>query len=516
MATPVVHPPPLGKPGGRLTTIALVNTPDFDVHRHVQETLTSLGPGMAYSRLLRLRTGAESEIPQPSLLLECELCEKWEVLDTEPLTFRFHLRKGVLWHDISPVNGRELVADDVVYSYERLRTPTWANAPLLQNLGTVEAEDQYTLKIALKPGFPDADFLLSLADGHAKIVAKESVAPRLGLIEGPVIGSGPWIWKSTQKDVGSVLERNPLYFEPGLPFVDQFVTRVITGSEDRRLAAFATGAVDVYQAPPTILPRLNALNIESTPFISRRGGAGLILTMNVSAPPFDNPKVRKAVFKAIDPWDYVRQIWADQGYVSLGIPVKSPDWLLTREEIRGTYFADPTSANQLLRESGLPMPIKFELMVADFGNVHLQQGTELDKDLRSAGFDPTLVKVNTFLYQDRVWRDKKYQMAIGELPPTNTTNSYLLAILHSQSVLGNVSVHSDKALDAMIVEQAVESNSDKRRNLVRNIQQYLLEQAYLLSPVTGGNTWVSGTRVKGFFPNTAASEYFYWAKAWVE
>ena len=471
---------------------------------------------MAYSRLLRLRTGPEEEIPQPSLLLECELCEKWEVLGTEPLTFRFQLRKGVLWHNVSPVNGRELIAEDLVYSYDRLRIPTWPNAPLLQNLGTVEAEDRYTLKIALKPGFPDADFLVSLADGHAKIVAKEAVALRLGLAQGPVVGTGPWIWKSTQKDVGSVLEKNPSYFERGLPFVDQFVTRLIKSGEDSRLAAFATGAVDVYRPPPAILPRLNSLSKEFTPFISKRGGAGLILTMNVSAPPFDNLNVRKAVFKAIDPWDYVRQIWAEQGYVSLGIPVKRPDWLLTREEMRGTYFADPTRANQLLRESGLLMPIKFELMVADFGDVHLQQGTELYRDLSLVGFVPTLVKVNTFLYQDRVWRDKNYQMAIGELPPTSTTNSFLLAILHSQAAQGNVAVHSDQVLDAMIVEQAVESDSDQRRTLVRSIQQYLLEQAYLLSPVTGGTIWASATRVKGFYPNTAASEYFYWAKAWVE
>ena len=51
--TPVVYPPPAGKAGGRLSTIAFANVPHFDVHQEVQETLTSLGPGIVYSRLLR-------------------------------------------------------------------------------------------------------------------------------------------------------------------------------------------------------------------------------------------------------------------------------------------------------------------------------------------------------------------------------------------------------------------------------------------------------------------------------
>lgn len=116
-ATPVIHLPPIGRPGGVFSAAAFANVPHFDVHLHVQETLASLGPGIAYSRLLRVRSGPEEEVPQPSLLLECDLCEGWCMED--PLTYRFQLRKGVLWHNRPPVDGRELIAADVVYSYER-------------------------------------------------------------------------------------------------------------------------------------------------------------------------------------------------------------------------------------------------------------------------------------------------------------------------------------------------------------------------------------------------------------
>jgi len=483
----------------------------------VQETLASLGPGIAYSRLLRLRTGPEGELPQPSLLLECELCKSWQMLDS--LTYRFQLREGIRWQDIPPVSGRELIAQDVVFSYKRQSTPGWANAPLLQNIRAIESEGRYTLKITLSPGFPDADFLISLADGHTKVVAEEAVGVKGHLREGPVIGSGPWIWKSTQDDVGSVFVKNPTYFEKALPFLDELTIRVIKGGEESRLAAFVTKQVDVYRVSPDAWRQLNQADRQFN-FLSRQGGAGLILTMNVSAPPFNNLQVRKAVLKALDPWEYVDTIWAGQGLVSLGMPVESSDWLLTRDEMKGAYFDNLSEARSLLSGLGLPAPVKFDLTVADFGDIYIRQGRRIEEDLRSAGFDPIFKVLNPTQYAETVWRDRSYQLSVGQLPPTSTTNSFLFAILHGTQGRWNILAHSDRRLDEMIVNQAVESSSTRRKELVREIQRYLLEQAYLFSPVTGpvaeGARWVFGPRLKGFYPNIAASEYFFWAKTWLE
>ena len=487
----------------------------LDVHQEFQPALTSMGPGIAYSRLLRLRTGPEDKIPQPSLLLECELCESWEMVD--PFTYRFQLRKGIRWQDIPPVSGRELVADDVVYSYERLRTPGWPNAPLLQNMDTVEAEGRYTLKITLKPGFPDADFLLSLADGHTKVVAKEAVGTG-DLKNGPVIGTGPWIWDPVRSEdrVGFVFERNADYFEDNLPFPDQFVIKTIKGEEGKRVAAFVTGVVDIYRVPREAWLQLSGTPKKFNTFVSKQGGSGLVLTMNVAVPPFNDLKVRRAVLKALDPWDYVRTLWADQGFVSLGLPVQRPDWLLSRNEIRQAHFGDPSTAGDVLKSLGRQLPIKFDLTVGDFGDIHVDQGRRIQQDLQSVGFDPVMRLLTPPQYSDVVWRDHEYHLAIGELPPTSTTNGFLFSALHSASTQGNVIGVSDSRLDQMIEKQAVESDSRIRGQLIRELQSYLLDNAYLFSPVTGGARWVSSPQVKGFYPNGAISEYFFWAKTWLE
>ncbi len=125
---------------------------------------------MAYSRLLRLRSGQGSN--QPNLLLECDLCLSWEL--TDDLAYEFKLRPGVFWQNIAPVNGRALTAQDIVFSFDRLKTSGWPNAPLLASIGDSVALDDLTLRVDLV--LEDADALLALADGHVKIVAPEVVA----------------------------------------------------------------------------------------------------------------------------------------------------------------------------------------------------------------------------------------------------------------------------------------------------------------------------------------------------
>ena len=510
--TSMVGPIPSGEHGGRLTTIAQANIPHLDVHQEVQETLTSLGPGLAYSRLLRLRTGPEDEVPQPSLLLECDLCESWEALDA--LTYSFKLREGVLWHDVPPVSGREMVADDVAYSLERLRTPGWPNAALLQNIDRITAEGPYTVNVTLKPSFPDADFMVSLADGHAKVVAPELVKQEGDLKVAPVIGTGPWKLVSAAEDEGALLERNPEYFEDGLPFFDELSIRIIKGSDETRLLAFGTGLVDVYRVPPGFQKDLDGSAADFGSFLSKRGGSGIALTMNTSVPPLDDVQVRRAVLLALEPWNDLDDIWSGQGYVGVGIPVENPEWLLSNEEM-GAYFADQESAKDVLSSIATDGPISFDLHVGDFGDIHLDYGRKIAADLRSVGFDtdPNPRFLNPLQYRKVVCDQGDYQIALGQLPPTNTTNSYLLNILHSRSRTNPVK-HSDSILDELILDQATETDTSVRREAIRMVQLRVLEQAYMVTTVTDGDMWVFGPDIKGFYPNSAASEYFFWAKAW--
>ena len=75
----------------------------------------------------------------------------------------------------------------------------------------------------------------------------------------------------------------------------------------------------------------------------------------------------------------------------------------------------------------------------------MEHGRRIIEALESAGFSPVLKAVNPIQYRDEVWRDKDYQLSIGELQPASTTNSFLFAILHSEGSW-NVLAHSDSRL----------------------------------------------------------------------
>ena len=160
IATPVMtvtpvsdSPPELFK--GSITAIVSADIFNRDIHQSISETLVSRGPGISYSRLLKLKTGPAVE--QPSLILECDLCKSWEIID--PVTYRFQLRKDVAWHAVNPFKSRSLVADDLVYSYERQRTDGWPNGSILWAMDEVVADGDLTLQFDLK--YPDVDFLFS-------------------------------------------------------------------------------------------------------------------------------------------------------------------------------------------------------------------------------------------------------------------------------------------------------------------------------------------------------------------
>ena len=100
--------------------------------------------------------------------LQPELAQSWES-SPDGLTHTFHLVPGVTWHNVSPVNGRPFVADDVVYAYQRYTTSI--SASYLTNMASVTAPDAATVRIQLKR--PAPDFLVPLGGRFLVIFPRE-------------------------------------------------------------------------------------------------------------------------------------------------------------------------------------------------------------------------------------------------------------------------------------------------------------------------------------------------------
>ena len=509
---PTVAPSPSPRPipepsGGVLNLAARHAAPHLDVHQEVSPALSTWGPGIVYSRLLRLQSGPDVELP--TLAVECELCESWHMED--PTTLVFTMRRDVRWQDAEPVDGRPLTADDLAFSYDRQRQPGWPNAGLLAMVDGVEATGVDTLRLSLLA--PDADILVALADGHSKIVSREAVELGGDLKAGPAVGSGPWSLAKSGLAEGYVFERNQMYFEEGLPLLDSIRIHVLE-DEATRSAAFGVGRIDLHQVEPAEWPAMRE-RLPNAPLLrSMDAGAGLEVALNTRAAPFDDPSARAAAFLAMDPWRAVEEVWLGAAFVGLGMPPARADWLLEDAMLR-PYFADPEAARDRFGRLPEGPPRTARITVGDFGESYDSHARLIAEELEAVGFEVSIGKVNRRVFAERVWIGGEYQMFVGPIAPMVTPNAYLLTLLHSQG-RWNTTGHRDDTLDALIEAQAQTFDEAERRELVREIQARALQGAYRHMPAASVSLWSWWPRVRGFHPNFAASEYAHWRLVWLQ
>src|SRR6058998_3236423 len=214
--------------------------PHFDPHL-TRNFMTMTTLSFVYSKLLRHKVGPG--VAPGSFSVEPDLAERWEQPDDT--TYVFHLRKGVRWHNKPPVNGRELVAEDVKFTFDRFLTePGNPERQLLEAVDRVEVVDRYTVKFCLKEPFV---WLLNiLASAICMWIIAPEVVEHYGDLKKveTAIGTGPFLLERYEPNVKIVFRRNPGYFRQGLPYVDG-VEWLILDDESTALAMYRTGQLDV-------------------------------------------------------------------------------------------------------------------------------------------------------------------------------------------------------------------------------------------------------------------------------
>ena len=478
-----------------------------DVHQEVSPALSTWGPGIVYSRLLRFKAGPDVDLP--SLAVECELCAGWTMRDE--LTFDFELRDEIRWQGLQPVDGRVLRAEDVVFSLNRQRQEGWPNEPLLHVLKDVTALDDSTVRVSLKA--PDADFMIGLADGHTKVVSPEAVALTGDLRKGPTVGSGPWVLTEIETDLWHRFDRNPDYFEEGLPYLDEIVVNIITDAITRR-AAFRVHRLDVDQMEPQEWEDYSSRN-PSMPFLfAKETARGVEVAFKTTAPPFEDVRLRRAAMFAMDPFEAVDEVWHGAAYVSQGVPTLTPEWGLSDEELE-KFFGDRQRALELVTESGMDVPIPVTIKVGDFSEPVREHAELIQSELADVGFLPTIELVNRRRFGEEVWLGGNYQMFVGPIAPTTSTNGYLLPIIHSNG-RWNTTGHRNDSLDALIEAQAQMFDPSERAEFIQEIQRRILKDAYRFVPATQVSIWTWWPEVKNFHPNFAGFEYSHWSRVWLD
>jgi len=350
------------KRGGTFRLRSHVAPVHFDPHQTIAFS-TMIPLSFAYSRLVKVKGGA-SVVPgtQP---IENDLAESWERQgDT---VYVFKLKKGVRWHNKPPVNGRELTAEDVKYTYERFLTIKGnGNKTVLEMVDKVEAVDKYTVKFTLRE--PNAWFIDRLASTTTWIVARESVEQH-GDLRKPesVIGTGPWMLQRYEPNVRISFARHPNYFVSGLPHADG-VEIVLSSDPAAGFAAFLAGEYDfgpeygmVIRRSDLDVAQSRIKGLGTRDYIVLFGG---ITAMKIDQEPFKDVRVRRA-FAMADNWHEILETnaWSmGKGVPNPLIPATLKEWTIPIGQLppegRALYEFDPKGARKLLAEAGYPNGLK--------------------------------------------------------------------------------------------------------------------------------------------------------------
>jgi len=469
-----------------------------DVHLQFSPTLSSLGPGVIYSRIFKFNTGPE--VRQPGLNIECDLCEAWKMIS--PTKFQFRLKDGVRWHNTDSLTGEILKSQHIVESIDlQMNGP---NSILLGSISDISVVNDLEFNINLK--IPDADFMFGLADARSRIINTKP----MNSLQATSSGTGPWKIRTDGNKGVYKFEKHPLYFEENLPYADNLNLYMIP-DEVTRQTAFVVGSLDAIHLNNSQLRDYEAQFEERDYMLVPETGLGVELSLNISRSPFNDINVRKAFYLASEPSAYINEIWSGAGYISLGMPLIDNEWF-TELQDPSKYFSNPERSKILLQDLEVD---PFTIKVAQFGAGYIEYAKRLEEDLISVGFQPTIEEVSRVDYVDNVWMKADYDVFIGPAPYVNSPNIYLFSIVHSQGLWSHGNPLS-KQLDLLIENQSGEYDNSKRMLQHIEIQDLLWESYTRFMPITVESTWLVNEWLENFYPTLAGFEYNYLSETWLD
>ena len=347
--------------GGTLTYMIPADAPpSFDGHREsTYATVHAFSP--FYSVLIRINP----ENPSSPTDLVCDLCTEVPKPTDDGKTYTFKIREGVKWHDGSPLTAADVAAtfNEIIFPPPGVLSARVSNYVMVDK---VEAPDPATVVFRLK--FATGAFLTALANPFNWIYQKTILDRDPHWYEKNVMGTGPF--KFAGYDTGQSVkgERNPDYYDKGLPYLDGF-TGIFAAKQAVRVDAIRSdrAAIEFRGMPPAARDELvNALG-DKLAVQEGDWDVASAVTPNHQRKPFDDVRVRRALTLAIDRWggapglSKVAIVQTVGGFVFPGSPLAASRAEL--EEMAG-YWPDieksRAEARRLLKEAGAE-GISFEL-----------------------------------------------------------------------------------------------------------------------------------------------------------
>lgn len=389
-----------------------------------------------------------------------ELAVSWEA-SPDATVWTFKLRKGVKFH-----HGRELDADDVVFSFTRILNPATASPArsVFSMVDRVEKVDPLTVRFTLKSPF--AEFPQLVGGSFQAKIAPRDVAD---LNKSPT-GTGPF--KLTEFVPGDhvTLVRNDAYWRDGEPYLDQ-VRIVYLPEEAAHVAGMLSGDLDMTWWPSAEVLPIYQANKDITVSIAQSYGYQPIV-MRVDQPPFDKPEVRRALRLLCN-----RESLKRTAVGNLNVPVSndhpippfSPMYIEQKP-----LGQDIDMAKKLLADAGYKDGLDVEMM-AWTGRAGLVQAALGYQDMAKRA--NVRIRVNTVpadIFLSKYWLKHNFFVTNWN---GRTTLYEMLALAYQSNATWNESQWKPKAMDDLIEQVRREQNEAKRKAVFADIQKLFIDDS---------------------------------------
>jgi len=464
-------------PGGILKVGLQADPTALDPHK---QSLTAIWHVIEhiYNGLTRITT--------PDLTIEPSLAEGWEISD-DGLSYMFVLRDGVTFHD-----GTPLKASDVKFTFERLVDPATAStsASELASMKRIEVNDDRTVVITLTA--PDAAFLTTLAQPALVIYSEAFVRANNNDISQVAMGTGPFKFVEYVPNTRIVLEKNPDYWEEGLPYLDG-IEMTIAADDTSRTAAIVSGAVDFIE----YVPLRDVDSLQQDPNLALAGETNnniRFIGFNLTKEPFDDPLVRQAIAAVVD-----REAMLGPTVFGHGTPVEAlfpaTFWAALPEEAQPP---DIERAKALMEEAGHADGFSTTITSWSQYSFLSNAAVVLQEQLRQIGIEAELNLVENATMFDQVYSDNRtFDIAVtGESAFVDPNTLILPNFKTGES--SNFTSYSNEDVDALIEQGIATTDQEERTTIYQELQKILLEDLPWINLFVANQYEAMKANVKGY------------------
>ncbi|HWO94636.1 MAG TPA: ABC transporter substrate-binding protein [Dehalococcoidia bacterium] len=400
------------RPGGSVV-IAASSPPHLDPTLNASFATVAMHRNI-YNRLFRTVSGPGED--PGSLRMIPDLAE---ALPEQPdeTTYIIKVRQDVTFHNMPPVNGRQLTGEDVVYTFQRLLDPNVAspNRSLYTRINNIELMDPYTVRITTDE--PYSPLIVYLGHYYSGWIIPREAVEQFGDLRGNAIGTGPFTLESFSPNQEAVFAKNPNFFQKPYPYIDRLQYLFIDQAQPR-IAALEAGNIDVGTFPAQDLERLEGLLTDDGGGVIRTlpGLASSVIMMTKRA-PLDDERVRRALSLLLDQQLMIDVTLFGEGvFAGLGMPPLYSEWSLSQDELRELHPYDPEQAQALLEEAGMGNGFDTNLYFSPFysaAGVPVEDFVEIYvESLRQAGINAE-VEAKEYQAHLQTWTTENFSLYLG-------------------------------------------------------------------------------------------------------